>query len=80
MGMPMELNTLIVTDGKEKRIRHNEFELVKEGYQLYPMQTPLEVKHSPDSEYRATGMIKKIVWEEHKTMIYYELIALHSTN
>lgn len=44
MGMPVEFNTMIVTKGKETRIEENVFELMKEGYRIYPLNIPLEVR------------------------------------
>ena len=35
MGMPLELNTMIVTKGNEKRIKENDFKLDKERLSTY---------------------------------------------
>ncbi|WP_318507906.1 DUF2584 domain-containing protein [Bacillus sp. T3] len=80
MGMPLELNTLIVTKGREKRLDENNFSLTKEGYRLYPIEIPLEVRKTLESETNGTAIIKKVVWEKEETTIVYQLIALHSTN
>lgn len=80
MGMPLELNTLIITKGREKRIEENLFELVKEGYRLYPIEIPIDVRKTLDSDSNGTGLIKKVVWEKNHTTLIYELIALNSTN
>lgn len=80
MGMPLELNTLIVTKGREKRLDENNFSLTKEGYRLYPIEIPLEVRKTLDSEVSGTALIKKVEWEKNETTILYQLIALHSTN
>lgn len=80
MGMPLELNTMIVTKGRETRINENNFTLVKEGYRLYPLDLPLEVKKTIEGEVSGTGTIKKVEWFENKTLITYQLISLHSTN
>ncbi|HCJ4337650.1 TPA: DUF2584 family protein, partial [Listeria innocua] len=40
MGMPLEVNTMIVTKGNEKRISDNFFELEKVGYRIYPIDVP----------------------------------------
>ena len=50
MGMPLELNTMIVTKGNELRIKENDFNLVKKDYRLYPLEIPLEVRKTIDSE------------------------------
>jgi len=80
MGMPFELNTMIVTKGNEKRIGENTFQLVKNGYRLYPIDIPLEVRRTIESDIIGTGIIKKIDWSNNKTMLTYNLISLNSTN
>lgn len=80
MGMPLELNTLIVTKGREQRLDENNFSLVKEGYRLYPIDIPLEVRRTLDSETNGTALIKKVEWEKNQTKITYRLVSLHSTN
>lgn len=80
MGMPLELNTLIVTKGREQRLDENNFSLVKEGFRLYPIDIPLEVRRTLDSETNGTALIKKVEWEKNQTTITYRLVSLHSTN
>ncbi|MFC4321644.1 DUF2584 domain-containing protein [Litchfieldia salsa] len=80
MGMPLELNTLIVTKGKEERIEENLFTVVKEGYRLYPIEIPVEVRKTLDSETSGQALIKKLELEQNRTLITYELIKLNSTN
>lgn len=80
MGMPLELNTMIVTKGNEKRMGENDFVLEKKDYRLYPLEIPIEVKKTIDSETTAMALIKKLEWENNMTTITYQLISLHSTN
>lgn len=81
MGMPLELNTMIITKGNEKRVNgDNSFTIVKDGYRLYPIEIPLEVKKTIEGEISGTALIQKVEWENNKTMITYRLISLHSTN
>jgi hypothetical protein len=80
MGMPLELNTMIVTKGREKRLDENYFSLAKEGYRLYPLDIPVEVKRTIDGDLNGTGIIKKVEWENNQTVIMYQLVALNSTN
>ncbi|WP_428911262.1 DUF2584 domain-containing protein [Niallia sp. Krafla_26] len=80
MGMPLELNTMIVTKGREKRISDNDFVLVKDDYRLYPLEIPIEVRKTKDGEITAMAMINKLEWENNLTTITYRLISLHSTN
>ncbi|MGM7682205.1 DUF2584 domain-containing protein [Cytobacillus sp. Hm23] len=80
MGMPLELNTMIVTKGKEKRLGENIFTLEKTGYRLYPLDIPLEVKRTIGGDLSGEGVIDKVELENNKTVITYRLISLHSTN
>lgn len=80
MGMPFELNTMIVTKGSEVRVDGNLFTLTKDGYRLYPIDIPLEVRKTKEADPNGTGIIKKVVLENQKTIITYELISLNSTN
>jgi hypothetical protein len=80
MGMPFELNTMIVTKGLETRIEQNLFTLIKDGYRLYPLDIPLEVRKLKDSDTNGTAVIKKVELADKKTVITYELITLKSTN
>ncbi|MCJ7842675.1 DUF2584 domain-containing protein [Lederbergia sp. NSJ-179] len=80
MGMPLELNTMIVTKGNEVRQQDNQFTLKKEGYRLYPIDIPIELRHTIESDYRATAVIEKLEWEDQQTIITYQLLALHSSN
>lgn len=80
MGMPLELNTMIVTKGREHRYEDNLFTLVKEGYRLYPIDIPIEVKRTIDGDLSGIAEIKKVEWENHTTTIHYQLVALNSTN
>lgn len=48
--MPLEVNTMIVTKGKEKRISDNFFELEKLGYRIYPIDVPIAVRKTKEGE------------------------------
>ncbi|MBM7660453.1 hypothetical protein JOC85_001225 [Bacillus mesophilus] len=80
MGMPLELNTMIVTKGLEVRIQDNLFTLKKEGYRLYPLDIPLEVRKTKDADPTGTAKIKRLELENNITTITYELLSLNSTN
>jgi hypothetical protein len=80
MGMPLELNTMIVTKGREKRLENNFFTLVKEGYRLYPIDIPLEVKKTIEGDLSGIGVIKKVEWTDQSTTLKYQLVSLNSTN
>lgn len=80
MGMPLELNTLIVTKGREKRLEENLFLLEKAGYRLYPIDIPIDVRKTLESESSGTAVIKKVEWQYNSTSLTYQLISLNSTN
>lgn len=80
MGMPLELQTIIVTKGKEKRVKENTFILEKQGYRLYPLHIPIEVKKMKESDPSGTAIIDSLKWENQKTMISYRLVSLYTTN
>ncbi|MFC0298314.1 DUF2584 domain-containing protein [Geobacillus jurassicus] len=80
MGMPMELQTVIVTKGKERRVQGNLFVLEKEGYRLYPLDVPLEVRRTVQSEASGAAVVRKLEWEDNRTTVTYELVSLYSTN
>ncbi|MEH7013653.1 DUF2584 domain-containing protein [Neobacillus niacini] len=80
MGMPFELNTMIVTKGREKRVEENLFQLEKEGYRLYPIDIPIDVRKTIESDTSGTAVIKKVEWQNSSTSITYQLISLNSTN
>lgn len=78
--MPMELNTMIVTKGREEREEENIFRLKKEGYRLYPIDIPLDIRKTIESESSGTAIIQKVEWQNEATTITYKLISLKSTN
>ncbi|MFY4777260.1 DUF2584 domain-containing protein [Metabacillus sp. RGM 3146] len=80
MGMPLELNTMIVTKGNEVRLDENIFSLKKAGYRLYPLDLPLEVRKTIEGELIGKALIKKVELEEEGTTLTYQLIELNSTN
>lgn len=80
MGMPLELNTMIVTKGREQRIEENLFVVEKEGYRLYPIDIPIDVRKTIESDTSGTAVIKKVEWQESRTLLTYQLISLNSTN
>jgi hypothetical protein len=80
MGMPFEMNTMIVTKGREKRLEENLFSLQKEGYRLYPINIPIEVKKTIESDTSGTGIIQRVEWQGNTTVVTYQLVSLNSTN
>ncbi len=80
MGMPLELNTMIVTKAREKRVAENIFTLRKSGYRLYPLNIPLQVRREVSAGASGMATIHKVEWENEETMITYELFALNTSN
>lgn len=80
MGMPLELNTMIVTKGREKRVEENLFLLEKDGYRLYPIDIPIEVRKTMNSDANGIALIKKVEWQNSRTTLIYQLVSLNSTN
>ncbi|MBS4173890.1 DUF2584 domain-containing protein [Bacillus sp. FJAT-49736] len=80
MGMPLELNTMIVTKGKENRLDDNLFILEKAGYRLYPIDIPIDVRRTIESDSSGTAIIQKLEWGKETTTIFYQLVSLNSIN
>ncbi|MDN4073189.1 MULTISPECIES: DUF2584 domain-containing protein [Fictibacillus] len=81
MGMPLELNTIIVTKNKETRLESSNFyKLRKDGYRLYPLDIPLEIRKTRETKPVAIAKICELTWKEGATEITYELIDLNTVN
>lgn len=80
MSMPLQLESIICIEGTETRLEENYFQMTKEGYFLFPLDTSLMVKRVEDDEIVGSGIIKKLEWSEGKTTIIYRLTALKTTN
>ena len=78
--MPVEFNTMIVTKGRETRIDENTFELLKEGYRIYPIDIPLEVRKTKSGEMTGQAIVQKLELSNTNTILTYRLINLNSTN
>lgn len=78
--MPLELNTMIVTKGREQRLQENLFLLEKEGYRLYPIDIPIDIRKTIDADSRGTAIIRKVELEGSVTRLTYELVSLYSPN
>jgi hypothetical protein len=82
MGMPLELNTMIVTkNNEEKTVVENIYTLTKEGYRLYPVDIPIvEVRTTKSASPYALAKINRLSWENGQTQITYELVELMGVN
>lgn len=80
MAMSIQIESFINTYGKEKRTEENNFELILDGYHLYPMDVPIYVKRRESDTPVGEGIIKSLLLSEGKTKIVYTLTALKSIN
>jgi hypothetical protein len=82
VGMPLELNTMIVTKNKEEKTSvENVYTLTKEGYRLYPVDIPIvEVRTTKNTSPYALAKINRLSWENGQTQITYELVDLMGVN
>jgi len=83
MGMPLEMNWMIVTKGREEKVPNEEncYKLKKEGYRLYPLDIPvIEVRQTKESTPIGTAEIKKVTQENGHTTIVYILKKLNGVN
>ena len=47
---------------------------------LYPLDVPLEVRRTVQSEASGVAVVRKLEWEDSRTTVTYELVSLYSTN
>ncbi|MBC8931658.1 DUF2584 family protein, partial [Escherichia coli] len=47
---------------------------------IYPIDVPIAVRKTKEGETLGEAIPRKLVWENNKTIIKYELIALNSSN
>ncbi|MFC7371123.1 DUF2584 family protein [Fictibacillus iocasae] len=80
MPMPLTLQGTIVTNGKEKRLGGNLFELNLEGYQLFLLDVPVNVRKNEKSGEAGTAVVRELTFKNGKTTIVYDLESLHSVN
>lgn len=83
MGMPLEMNWMIVTKGKEEKVmdKENYFELTKEGYRLYPLDIAVvEVRKTKEEAAIGLAEIKEMKWKNGYTTIIYVLKKLNGVN
>lgn len=78
--MKINYQSILITDGSEVRIGENIFEVIKEGYELYPMEQILDFKKKEIEQSNGKIKIKEITWRSNLTVLTYELISLNSVN
>lgn len=68
-------------DQRKRTARPRQFvRAEKDGYRLYPLDVPLEVRRTLQSEASGIAVVKKLEWEDNRTTVTYELVSLYSTN
>ncbi|RSL29389.1 DUF2584 family protein [Salibacterium salarium] len=80
MGFSIEMNWEIITHKHSKRLGERTFQLVKEGYHLFPLDTAIVIQTEEDKAPFGTAIITKVEWGNGRTTLYYELISLTSVN
>ncbi|WP_173916356.1 DUF2584 family protein [Halobacillus sp. Marseille-Q1614] len=82
MATPLSMEWTIITDGKEKRVFPNDnlFEIIFEGYKIFPLNERIEIKRNIRSDQIGAGRIEELVLKENTTICKYRLISLHSVN
>lgn len=82
MSTPISMEWVIYTEGKERRVNaeDNLFEMVMDGYKLFPLNEPLEIKRNKYSKIIGSGSIEELVLKNHTTTCKYRLLSLYSVN
>ncbi len=72
----------LVTEGRERRISEENdiFEITFDGYQIFPMEEPIDIQRSLDSDQIGTAKIVKLSFSNGMTICHYHLISLYSVN
>ncbi|MGI8315291.1 DUF2584 family protein [Halobacillus mangrovi] len=82
MSTPFTMEWLIITEGREKRVNEGEnlFEIAYEGYKLFPINEPLEIRKYLSSNGIGFCVIEELILKDHSTHCKYRLISLNSVN
>ncbi|WP_347860515.1 DUF2584 family protein [Salimicrobium sp. PL1-032A] len=82
MATPFSMRWVLVTEGKERRLDPNDnlFEVVFDGYHLFPMNEHLEVRRHEKSDQIGTADIEQLSLKDGKTLCHYRLVSLYSVN
>ena len=82
MGMPLEMNWIIVTKSKEEKIPEtNCYRLTKSGYRLYPLDVEnVEVRREKNSNIIGFAVVKELKLQNGETTIVFELKKLNGVN
>jgi Protein of unknown function (DUF2584) len=80
MQMPIMIQSNLVTNGKEKRLEGNVFQISLDGYSLFILDHPVPVQKKENNSPVGKAVIKEVTWKENCTHLVYELIDLHGVN
>ncbi|WP_163526176.1 DUF2584 family protein [Halobacillus ihumii] len=82
MSTPLSMEWSLITDGKEQRVHadDNLFQIVFDGYKLFPMNEKLEVRRNIKADQIGTGIIEELILKNNTTICKYRLISLYSVN
>jgi hypothetical protein len=80
MNMPFTMHTCILTNGNEKRLEGNTFNLEIDGYHLYVLNSLQSVQKTEKSQPAGKAKVVEVTWKENKTQLTYELVDLHNVN
>ncbi|MFC0014626.1 MULTISPECIES: DUF2584 family protein [Allobacillus] len=72
----------IITGGQERRISDDNdlFEITFDGYQIFPMEEPIDIQRSLDSDQIGSAKVVKLSFSKGLTICQYQLISLYSVN
>jgi hypothetical protein len=82
MGMPCEINTILKLrpeQGYPQPLVMGEcYQVSKEGYRIFPVDVPISLV---DEDWVAHGdvVIRRLVWEEGRTLLKFEVVRLDPT-
>ncbi|WP_407272788.1 DUF2584 family protein [Radiobacillus sp. PE A8.2] len=82
MAMPIMVEWVLVTNGKEMRLANevNMFEIQLDYYRLFPINQVIEIKRHQDSQQIGNGKIVELAWKNNCTHCKFQLISLFNVN
>ncbi|WP_181348397.1 DUF2584 family protein [Thalassobacillus sp. CUG 92003] len=82
MSTPLSMEWKLITEGKEKRVNAEEniFEIVFDGYKIFPMEETIEIKRHIKSDQIGSGQIVELWLKNNQTVCRYQLVSLYSVN
>lgn len=82
MSMPMQMEWVLVTEGKQEHFTQqpNCYKLLLDGYRLLPIDHIIEVKREHGKARIGFGKIIEMKWRDGQTSFLYRLTSLESVN